>query len=54
MANVQKYLEQFHQKIRTDYEMSETLRDKRDIIINRIRKHLAEKLPNEDRRRSHC
>lgn len=43
MANVQKYFEQFHQKIRTDYEMSETLRDKRDIILNRIRKHLAEK-----------
>jgi hypothetical protein len=43
MANVQKYFEQFHQKIRTDYEMSEMLRDKRDIILNRIRKHLAEK-----------
>jgi hypothetical protein len=43
MANVQKYFEQFHQKIRTDYEMSATLREKRDIILNRIRKHLAEK-----------
>jgi hypothetical protein len=42
MANVQKYFEQFHQKIRTDYEMSQTLRDKRDIILNRISKHLAD------------
>jgi hypothetical protein len=43
MANVQKYFEQFHETIRMDYKMSETLRDKRDIILNRIRKHLAEK-----------
>ncbi len=43
MANVQKYFEQFHQTIRMDYEMSSTLREKRDIILNRIRKHLAEK-----------
>lgn len=40
MANVQKYFEQFHSIIRTDYEMNQTLRDKRDIILNRIRKHL--------------
>ena len=43
MANVQKYFEQFHGRIRVDYEMSSTLREKRDIILNRIRKHLAEK-----------
>lgn len=41
MADVQKYFEQFHQTIRTDYEMSETLREKRDKILKRIRKHLA-------------
>lgn len=43
MANVQKYFEQFHARIRVDYEMSSTLREKRDIILNRIRKHLTEK-----------
>jgi hypothetical protein len=43
MANVQKYFEQFHRRIRTDYEMSEMLREKRDIILNRIRRHLAER-----------
>ena len=42
MANVQKYFQKFHAVIRTDYEMNETLRDKRDILINRIRKHLAD------------
>jgi hypothetical protein len=42
MANVQKYFEQFHNKIRVDFEMSEILREKRDIIINRLRKHLLE------------
>ncbi len=41
MADVQKYFEQFHQRIRTDYEMSATLREKRDIILNRISRHLA-------------
>ena len=41
MADVQKYFEQFHGRIRTDYEMSETLREKRDRILNRIRRHLA-------------
>lgn len=42
MANVQKYFEQFHQRIRVDYEMSSTLVEKRDIILNRIRKHLSD------------
>ena len=42
MANVQKYFEQFHQRIRVDYEMSSTLREKRDIILNRIRKYLSD------------
>jgi hypothetical protein len=42
MANVQKQFEQFHYAIRMDYEHSSTLREKRDIILNRIRKHLAD------------
>ncbi len=33
MANLQKYFEKFHENIRTDYDMSSTLRDKRDIIL---------------------
>lgn len=42
MADIQKYFEQFHKTIRVDYEMSQTLREKRDIILKRIRKHLKE------------
>lgn len=42
MANVQKYFEKFHEDIRADYKMSSTLQEKRDIILRRIRKHLAE------------
>jgi hypothetical protein len=46
MADVQKYLEQFHEDIRIDYDLSSTLREKRDIILNRIRKYLSDnKLP---------
>jgi hypothetical protein len=41
MANVQKYFEQFHKQIRVDYDMSSTLTEKRDIILNRIRKYLS-------------
>lgn len=41
MANVQKQLEQFHAAIRTDFEMSSTLREKRDIVVNRIKKYLV-------------
>jgi len=40
MAKVQKYFEKFHAAIRVDYDMSETLREKRDRILNRIRDHL--------------
>jgi hypothetical protein len=43
MAKVQKYFEQFHELIRTDFDVNATLREKRDIILERIRKHLAEK-----------
>jgi hypothetical protein len=42
MAYIQKQFEQFHDIIRTDYEMNDTLREKRDIILCRIRTHLAE------------
>ena len=46
MAKVQKYFEEFHDKIRIDYETNATLREKRDIILERIRKYLKEnKLP---------
>ena len=39
MADVQKQFEEFHEKIRVDYE---TLREKRDIVLNRLGKHLKE------------
>ncbi len=42
MANVQKYFEEFHKKIRVDFKMDEILQEKRDIIINRLRMHLLE------------
>jgi hypothetical protein len=42
MANVQKYFEQFHNTIRTDYEMNSTLREKKDIILQLLRKRLRE------------
>lgn len=43
MANVQKQFEEFHKAIRIDYDLSQPLRDKRDIIVKRIKDHLAEK-----------
>ena len=43
MADVQKYFEKFHAAIRADYEMNETLRDKRDIIVNLVKGSLKEK-----------
>lgn len=42
MANVQPQFEEFHRRIRTDYDMNVTLRQKRDIILGRIRRHLAD------------
>ncbi len=41
MADMQKYFEKFHENIRTDYDLSSTLREKRDIILKRIRNYLA-------------
>ena len=40
MADVQKHFEDFHKKIRMDYETNKELADKRDIIINKIKKYL--------------
>lgn len=42
MADIQKQFERFHEKIRVDYDMSSELRDKRDIVLRRIKKHLGE------------
>ncbi len=41
MANVQKQFEKFHENIRTDYDMNATLREKRDILLEKISSHLA-------------
>lgn len=42
MANIQTQFEKFHEKIRTDYETNEQLREKRDIILDKIEKSLSE------------
>lgn len=42
MARLQQYFEQFHEVIRVDFDMSEELREKRDIVLERVRKHLSE------------
>ncbi len=41
MANVQKQFEKFHATIRMDYDMDEILREKRDIILDKIAAGLA-------------
>lgn len=43
MADVQAQFEKFHAIIRVDYDMAKELRDKRDIVLNRIKKYLSEK-----------
>jgi hypothetical protein len=46
MVDIQKQFEQFHNTIRTDFEMNSTLREKRDILFNKVRKYLIDnKLP---------
>lgn len=40
MADVQALFERFHQKIRTYYEINETLREKKNIIVRRVKAHL--------------
>ncbi len=42
MADVQKQFEKFHKKIRVDYDMSHTLREKRDIVVEKIRKYMKD------------
>lgn len=43
MADVQKQFEKFHETIRVDYDMSSELREKRDIVVEKIKKFLREK-----------
>lgn len=46
MADVQKQFEQFHARIRVDYDMADELREKRDIVVKRIEAYLrAHQLP---------
>ncbi len=42
MADVQKQFEEFHEKIRMDYEMASELREKREAVLKRIRKYLKD------------
>lgn len=42
MADMQKQFEKFHETIRVDYDMSSTLREKRDIVVERIKKYLRD------------
>ncbi|NOJ82900.1 nucleotidyltransferase domain-containing protein [Myxococcus xanthus] len=42
MANIQKQFEKFHETIRTDYDTNQELRDKRDIILEKIEKSLTD------------
>ncbi len=41
MANIQTQFEKFHEAIRTDYETNEELREKRDIILEKIEASLS-------------
>jgi hypothetical protein len=43
MADVQNQFEEFHEKIRMDYEMASELREKREAVLKRIRKYLKDK-----------
>ncbi|ADD03115.1 conserved hypothetical protein [Thermoanaerobacter italicus Ab9] len=46
MANVQKYFEEFHEAIRlSDTDENEELREKRDIILNRLNEKKADNVP---------
>src|SRR5690349_13477447 len=42
MADIQAQFEQFHNIIRADYDHNSELCEKRDIIVAKIRKYLAE------------
>jgi cyclic GMP-AMP synthase DncV-like protein len=43
MADVQALFEAFHKRIRTYYEINDVLRAKKDIIVERVNKNLAQK-----------
>lgn len=43
MADVQKQFEEFHKGIRVDYDMKAGLQEKRDIVVEKIKKYLSEK-----------
>lgn len=40
MANIQKYFESFHDKIRMDYDINSELADKRDIVLKLVSDYL--------------
>ena len=42
MADVQKYFEQFHGAIRTDYDSDQKLREKREIVLDKITRRLRD------------
>lgn len=42
MADIQKQFEKFHETIRVDFDMSADLREKRDILVGKIKKYLAD------------
>ncbi|PJW18891.1 nucleotidyltransferase [Geobacillus sp. WSUCF-018B] len=46
MANLQKYFEDFHKKIKLEYEDNDTLREKRDILIDKLKKNMPEDAPS--------
>ena len=42
MANIQKYFESFHDKIRMDYDMNSELAEKRDIVLGLVSSYLQD------------
>lgn len=50
MANIQKYFETFHDKIRMDYDLNSELAEKRDIVLKLVSDHLqVNNLPSFER-----
>jgi hypothetical protein len=50
VAHIQKYFEKFHETIRTDYDTNAELREKRDILLDKIQKSLGDaKRPSFER-----
>lgn len=42
MADIQQQFEKFHATIRVDYDMSQELREKRDIVVAKVQKYLRD------------